>query len=148
MNYEEGRKRYEEELSFVRTKGGPGAMKKRGSGRLHVTERVEMLLDSGSWLEYGQFGRAINPALKEKSPRDAVMTGLGKIDGHTVAVVADDINILAASNSIVGLRKTKRVAFLARQYSFPIIVLSEGGGGRLPDYYWSEGFFGNFWDGT
>jgi len=144
MNYEEARKRYEEERSFVQTKGGPEAIKERKSGKLHVTERVEMLLDSGSWLEYGQFGRAIDPAMKDRTPRDSVMTGLGKIHGHTVAVIADDVNILAASNSLVGLRKTKRVADLARKYSFPIIALCEGGGGRLPDIIGATGFLRTF----
>jgi acetyl-CoA carboxylase carboxyltransferase component len=133
MNYTEGRKRLEDERRWVEH-GNPKSLERhRARGRQHVTERIRQLVDEGSWLEYGEFARAIGPEVKDRSPRDGVMTGLAKVEGRRVAIIADDITILGATQSTVSVRKVDRLVDIAVMNNFPIISLSEGGGVRLPD---------------
>ena len=103
-------------------------------GKFHVSERISRLVDQGSWLEYGEFARSGEPGFEDKTPRDGVMTGLAKIYGHTVAIIGDDITVLGGSQSFVSVRKVDRVVEIATKNNFPIISLSEGGGGRIPDF--------------
>ena len=133
MNYEEGRKRFITEREWV-DKGNQKALERHlAKGKHHVSERVKRLIDKGSWLEYGEFSRAMGDQFKNKSPRDGVMTGLARIDGRRVAIIADDITVLGGTQSFVSVRKVDRIVDIAMRNNFPVISLSEGGGVRLPD---------------
>ena len=134
MDYEQGRKRLEEERLWVEKKGSQKLLERhRKKGKYHVSERIDRLVDPGTWLEYGQFARSIEPGYEERSQRDAIMTGLGKIHEQTVAVMGDDITVLGGTQSFVTLRKSNRLIEIALKNNFPIISFSEGGGGRVPD---------------
>ncbi|MEW6614836.1 MAG: carboxyl transferase domain-containing protein [Thermodesulfobacteriota bacterium] len=134
MDYEEGRKKLEQERLWVQEKSSQKQLERhRKKRKYHVSERIEKLVDPGSWLEYGQFARSLEPAHKERSRRDAVMTGLGKINGRTIAILGDDITSMGATQSFVTIRKSDRIIDIACRNQFPIISFSEGGGGRVPD---------------
>ena len=133
MDYEEGRKRLEDERAWVQ-QGNPKLLERHGArGRHHVSERIRLLVDEGSWFEYGEFARSLEPGFKERSPRDGVMTGLGRINGQAVAIIGDDITVLGGTQSFVSVRKVDRIIDIATKNGFPIISLSEGGGVRVPD---------------
>ncbi|MBN1106526.1 MAG: hypothetical protein JXL84_24190, partial [Deltaproteobacteria bacterium] len=133
MDYDEGRKRFDQERLWVQRGNPRGLERHRAKGKFHVSQRIAMLLDEGTWLEYGEFARSVEPGFKERSPRDGVMTGLGKIHGQTVAVLGDDITVLGGTQSFVSVRKVDRIIDIATRNRFPIISLSEGGGVRIPD---------------
>jgi acetyl-CoA carboxylase carboxyltransferase component len=133
MNYKEGREKFEEQCRWVEQGNQKLLDRHHARGRLHVTERINMLIDEGSWLEYGQFARSAEEKMRERSPRDGIMTGLGRVNGQAVAVIADDITILGATTSYVNTRKMDRIIHIAMRNHLPIISLSEGGGVRLPD---------------
>lgn len=129
MDYQEGRKRLEQEQSWVQEKSSQKQLERhRDKRKYHITERIDLLVDPGSWLEYGKFARALEPAHKERSRRDAVMTGLGKINGLTVVIFGDDVTSLGGTQSFVSLRKSNRIIEIGCKNQFPIIALSEGGG--------------------
>jgi len=133
MDYKEGRKRRDTEREWV-SRGNPKGLERHlAKGKRHVSERIRQLVDKGSWLEYGEFSRAISDDLKDRSPRDGVMTGLARIDGQKVAIIGDDITVLGGTQSSVSVRKVDRIVDIALRNNFPIISLSEGGGVRLPD---------------
>jgi acetyl-CoA carboxylase carboxyltransferase component len=133
MNYEDGRDRLRKEREWV-VQGNPKGLKRHlARGKQHVSERIQQMIDKDSWLEYGEFSRAISDDLKDRSPRDGVMTGLAQIDGQRVAIIGDDITVLGATQSSVSVRKVDRIIDIALRNNFPIISLSEGGGVRLPD---------------
>lgn len=133
MDYEDGRKRLSMEREWVAQGNPKGLEKHTAKGKQHVSERIRQLIDKGSWLEYGEFSRAINDDLKDRSPRDGVMTGLARIDGQKVAIIGDDVTVLGGTQSLVSVRKVDRIIDIALRNNFPIISLSEGGGVRLPD---------------
>jgi len=133
MDYDEGRTRFEDERAWVQRGNPPRLERHLAKGKLHVSQRVSMLLDEGSWLEYGEFARSVEPGFEERSPRDGVMTGLGRIHGRTVAVLGDDVTVLGGTQSFVSVRKVDRIIDIATRNGFPILSLSEGGGVRIPD---------------
>jgi acetyl-CoA carboxylase carboxyltransferase component len=133
MDYDAARERFQAERTWVSTANEKQREKHRAKGKLHVSERIALLLDEGSWLEYGEFARSSEPAVKDRSPRDGVFTGIGTVGGQPVAVIAHDITTLGGTQSYVNVRKVDRVISLAIKKGFPIIVLCEGGGVRLPD---------------
>lgn len=133
MDYEEGRARFEKECRWVEQGSEKYLERHHTRGRLHATERINMLVDKGSWLEYGKFARSVEKGFKERSPRYGIMTGLGKVNGIAVAIIADDVTILGATTSHVNTRKLDRIIEIATRNHLPIISLAEGGGVRLPD---------------
>jgi acetyl-CoA carboxylase carboxyltransferase component len=102
------------------------------SGRLTARERIELLVDSGSWYEIGLHAL---PEIRRDapSPGDAVVTGLGRVDGRRVGVVAIDATVLAGTTAPVNMRKQNRVAEFCGRKGLPLIFLADNDGGRLPD---------------
>jgi acetyl-CoA carboxylase carboxyltransferase component len=133
VDYKESRERLLAEREWV-SRGNPkGLERHKARGKRHVAERIRQLVDEDSWFEYGEFARAQGPDFKDRSPRDGVMTGLGRINGQSVAIIADDATVLGATQSFVSVRKVERIVEIALRNNFPIISLSDGGGVRLPD---------------
>jgi acetyl-CoA carboxylase carboxyltransferase component len=102
------------------------------SGRLTARERIAMLVDDGSWYEIGL--HALPEIRREDpSPGDAIVTGLARVDGRKVGVVAIDATVLAGTTAPVNMRKQNRVAEWCGRKGMPLIFLSDNDGGRLPD---------------
>ena len=113
---------------------------RRRAGILNARERIAYLLDADSFHEVGLHAIAANPAQREKSPADGVVTGFGEIDGRMVAVLAHDFTTLGASTAPTYSRKTAYLEAAARDRGIPFILLGEAGGARLPDSLGAVGF--------
>ncbi|MBI2424626.1 MAG: carboxyl transferase [Candidatus Hydrogenedentes bacterium] len=112
---------------------------RRVAGRWNVRERIEHLLDAGSFREVGILNHSDVPGMEEKTPADGKVCGTGRIDGRTVVVLADDHTVLAGSGGRVGGRKYQKLSALAKEKGYPIVNLGEGGGARVPDIMGSDG---------
>ncbi len=113
--------------------GGPDRIaRQHASGRLTARERITALVDPGSWLEIGLLALP-ERRRAEPSPADAIVTGLGRIGGRKVCVVAIDATVLAGTTAPVNMRKQNRVAEWAGRRGIPLVFLSDNDGGRLPD---------------
>jgi acetyl-CoA carboxylase carboxyltransferase component len=113
--------------------GGPERVEQhRASGRLPARERIELLVDSGSWFELGLLAE---PELRRErsAPGDAVITGFGTVGGREVAVIAIDPTVLAGTTAPVNMRKQNRIAHWAGRRGIPLVCLSDNDGGRIPD---------------
>jgi methylmalonyl-CoA decarboxylase subunit alpha len=107
--------------------------RQREMGKLPVRERIDLLLDAGTFVEYGQLADAMDPGLASKGylAADGVVTGIGDVDGRRVAVVAYDFTVLAGSMGEVGERKTARMRELALRQRIPVVWLLDSGGARI-----------------
>jgi acetyl-CoA carboxylase carboxyltransferase component len=113
--------------------GGPERLARHhASGRLSARERITALVDAGSWREIGLLALPEHRRA-EPSPADAIITGLARVDGRKVCVVAIDATVLAGTTAPVNMRKQNRVAEWAGRHGMPLIFLSDNDGGRLPD---------------
>jgi acetyl-CoA carboxylase carboxyltransferase component len=113
--------------------GGPERIAAHhASGRLTARERIERLVDPGSWYELGLLALP-ERRREEPAPGDAVITGLAKLDGRPAAVLAIDATVLAGTTAQVNMRKQRRIAEWAGYKGLPLICLSDADGGRMPD---------------
>jgi acetyl-CoA carboxylase carboxyltransferase component len=113
--------------------GGPDRIARHHeSGRLTARERIDALIDPDSWRELGLLAE---PELRREhyAPADAIITGLARIAGRRVCILAIDATVLAGTTAPVNMRKQNRVALWAGTRGMPLICLSDNDGGRLPD---------------
>src|SRR4051794_41861783 len=64
---------------------------------------------------------------------DGIVTGLGRVDGRRVAIIAVDATVLTGTTAPFNMRKQNRLAEWAGRRGLPLICLSDNDGGRLPD---------------
>lgn len=110
-------------------------------GRLTARERIALLVDQGSFVELGQLAHSDRAEVGEKAASDALITGVGLVDGRKVAVLAVDSTVLAGTSGWVGVRKQAQLVTLAVRKGFPLVCLGDANGGRIPDLLGS-GFAG------
>ncbi|HXA00412.1 MAG TPA: acyl-CoA carboxylase subunit beta [Cytophagaceae bacterium] len=105
-------------------------------GKLTARERVELLVDPGSFEEIGKFvtHRSKDFGLdKEQYLGDGVVTGFGAIDGRLVYVFSQDFTVFGGSLSEAHAEKICRIMDLAMQNGAPIIGLNDSGGARIQE---------------
>ena len=114
--------------------GGPDRIaRQRELGKLPVRERLDILLDPGSFVEYGQLADHMDASLAARGSlaADGVVTGIGRIDGRRVAIIAYDFTVMAGSMGQVGEEKTARMRELVLRQRIPLVYLLDSGGARI-----------------
>lgn len=115
--------------------GGPEQVaRQRALGKLPVRERVELLVDPGSFVEYGLLADSMDPYLAETKgylAADGMVAGIGEIGGRRTAICAYDFTVLAGSMGVVGETKTARMRELALRFRIPVVWLLDSGGARI-----------------
>ncbi|TMS57368.1 methylmalonyl-CoA carboxyltransferase [Imbroritus primus] len=120
----------------VRNATPPAALDKlRSAGKLTARERVDTLLDPGSFVELGVLAHSGHAKLKDRTPADGVVCGHGTINGRIVYVAADDPTVLGGTRGRVGEVKINRTRALALSHGKPFIALMEAGAARVQESY-------------
>ena len=110
--------------------------RRRDAGRRTARENVADLCDEGTFVEYGAFAVAAQRArrtlqdLRERTPADGIVTGIGAVDGRRCVVLAYDYTVLAGTQGVLSHAKTDRALQLALDHDLPVVLFAEGGGGR------------------
>src|SRR4051795_8437372 len=120
------------------TRGGGEARigQQHARGKLTARERLELLLDEGSFVELDAFVQARPTELVSDDDRvlgDGVVTGFGRIDGRTVFVFSQDFTVFGGSLSEAYAEKICKVMDLAMKVGAPIIGLNDSGGARIQE---------------
>ena len=120
------------ELSSRAEQGGAEKYHSRlaEQNKLFVRQRLSLLLDSMDG--FAEDGLLVN-ALSGDLPADGVVTGVGRIDGRPVAVMANDATVKAGSWGARTVEKIIRIIELARKHSHPILYLVDSAGARITD---------------
>ena len=117
--------------------GGPERIEKMHSqGKLTARERVELLLDPGTFSEVGVFvtHQCTDFGMAEKKiTGDGVVAGFGQIEGRLVYLFAQDFTVFGGTLSGANARKICNVMDLAMQNGCPIIGLNDSGGARIQE---------------
>jgi acetyl-CoA carboxylase carboxyltransferase component len=100
-------------------------------GKLSARERIDLLLDEGSFRETGVFARSRGAA--QEVPADAVVTGYGKVDGRTVYVYAQDFTSTGGTMAEMQSQKICQLMDSALKAGRPVIALNDSGGARIQD---------------
>src|SRR5687768_16717766 len=105
-------------------------------GKLSARERLDLLLDEGSFVEFDRFvvHRADDPALADqKFYGDGVVTGYGRIEGRLVYVFSQDFTVFGGSLSESFAEKIVKIMDLAVRNGAPVIGLNDSGGARIQE---------------
>src|SRR3954468_5576053 len=103
-----------------------GAAKLAKQGKLFVRDRLDLLLDPGSFVEDALLANTSATDL----PADGVVTGVGQIEGRAVVVVANDPTVKAGSWGARTVEKMIRAAEYALRHELPIFWLVDSAGAR------------------
>lgn len=123
--------------AHIMLQGGQERINKQHlKGRLTARERVDLLFDPGSFVEYNMFvkPRATRFGMdKVDAPADGIITGHGLINGRKAFVYSQDATVLGGSMGEMHGLKLARMQELALEAGVPIIGLNDSGGGRLQE---------------
>jgi propionyl-CoA carboxylase beta chain len=119
--------------------------KQHAKGKMTARERVELLLDEGSFVELDEFARhrSTNFGIDKNRPYgDGVVTGYGSIDGRPVCVYSQDFTVFGGSLGEVYGEKIVKIMDFALKTGRPIIGINDGGGARIQEGVVALGLFG------
>jgi propionyl-CoA carboxylase beta chain len=124
------------EADAERGGGEQRVAKQHESGKLTARERLELLLDPGTFVELDKFKthRCSDFGMAEhKVPGDGVVTGYGLVEGRQVFVFAQDFTVFGGSLSGAFAEKICKVMDLAMEVGCPVIGLNDSGGARIQE---------------
>lgn len=140
MAFESLLEEYQKRTAEVLAMGGPVKLARRkAEGLLNARERIDYLIDAGSFLESGRYARSNRPEVKHKTPADGKVAGFARINGREVALVSNDFTVLGASSAVINMKKIKHVKQVAAKRGMPLVLLGESSGARMPDRMGSAG---------
>ena len=130
-----------EQLQQMRAESKLGGGEQRietqhAKGKLTARERIDLLLDQGSFEEYDAFRRhrSSNFGLDKQRPLgDGVVTGTGTIDGRAVALFAQDFTVFGGSLAEEHASKICKMMDIAMKLGIPMIGLNDSGGARIQE---------------
>lgn len=134
MAFEQKISEHEARKARAMAMGGPQKLAARkAQGILNARERIDYLVDEGSFLESGLFAQSFLPHMREKTPADGKLAGFGKISGREIGIVSNDFTVMGASSSLVNGRKIGHITEVSTKKGIPQVFLGESTGARMPD---------------
>ncbi|WP_085994425.1 acyl-CoA carboxylase subunit beta [Oceanobacillus senegalensis] len=122
--------RFQEERERIAKGGKPKYHQSNDEkGKLFVRDRLKLLFDDDRTIEDGFFANGIDDSL----PADGVVTGIGKINGRDVCVMANDSTVKAGSWGKRTVEKILRIQETALKLEIPMIYLVDSAGARITD---------------
>jgi propionyl-CoA carboxylase beta chain len=119
--------------------------KQHARGKQTARERLDLLLDEGSFVEMDKYARHRSTAFGQERERpygDGVVTGYGTVDGRTIAVFAQDFTVFGGSLGEVFGEKICKVMDFAMKVGCPVVGLNDSGGARIQEGVVSLGLYG------
>ncbi|MDE2281626.1 MAG: acyl-CoA carboxylase subunit beta [Actinomycetales bacterium] len=121
----------------ARAAGGEAALERhRAKGKLTARERIEYLLDEGSFQELDMLARHVTSGMGLEDNRpytDGVITGFGTIDGRKVCVYSQDFTVFGGALGETHGAKIHKLMDLATSMGLPVIGLNDGAGARIQE---------------
>ncbi|HNY97492.1 MAG TPA: acyl-CoA carboxylase subunit beta [Candidatus Pacearchaeota archaeon] len=119
--------------------------KQHQKGKLGARERLDLLFDTGTFVELEAFVEDRLSLGKEKIPGDGVVTGFGKVNGRQVYAYSQDFSVMGGSLGEMHAKKIIRMILRARKTGCPIIGIIDSGGARIQEGVYSlDGYGGIF----
>jgi propionyl-CoA carboxylase beta chain len=119
--------------------------KQHAAGKMTARERIDALLDPGSFTEFDEFARhrSTNFGMEDKRPfGDGVVTGYGTVDGRPIAIFSQDVTVFGGSLGEVYGEKIVKIIDFAMTNGCPVVGINEGGGARIQEGVVSLGLYG------
>ncbi|MDQ0207956.1 acyl-CoA carboxylase subunit beta [Alkalicoccobacillus murimartini] len=131
MNRNQAMDTYLEKLQSIFNEENAKRTKQHSKGKRTAQERLDDLLDSGSWTEFQQFAAGNQDEIEQLN--DGVLIGVGTIHGTKVCVFAQDFTVAGGSLGEIHAKKIAWLMDLAADMKAPIIGLNDSGGARIQE---------------
>ena len=125
--------------------------KQHAKGKMTARERIDALLDEGSFTEFDAFARHRSTTFGMEKNRpfgDGVVTGCGTVDGRPVCVFSQDVTVFGGALGQVYGEKIVKVLDFAMKTGCPVVGINEGGGARIQEGVVSLGLYGDIFHRT
>ena len=140
MAFDELHDEYKTRRAKALAMGGEAKLdRRRKAGVLNARERIDHLLDPGTFMESGLFATSLYPGDKDKTPADGKITGYGRIDGREAALVVNDFTVKGSSSAGTNMKKISQMQRTSKERGIPMVYLGESSGARIPDNMGSIG---------
>lgn len=113
--------------------GADKIAKHKKGGRLSARERVEVLMDPGSFVEMDRFVTNRSSPEATRVPGDGVITGYGRVNGKLIYVSSQDFTVVGGSMSRTQANKICKVMDLALKNGAPFVSINDSGGARIQE---------------
>ncbi len=127
----------EEKKKQIYAQGGEKAISKQHSkGRLTARERIDLLVDPGSFEEFDMFVKTRSTYFgldKKNIPADGVVTGLATVNGRRIALYAQDFTVVGGSLGEMHALKIAKMQDMAMKLGIPFIGMNDSGGARIQE---------------
>jgi propionyl-CoA carboxylase beta chain len=137
MSMQDKLRRLDDLATQARQGGGPDRVAaQHAKGKLTARERLDLLLDEGSFVELDRFvvHRSADFGLDEQLiPGDGVVTGYGTVAGRTVCLFSQDFTVFGGSLSEAHAEKICKVMDLAMRTGVPVVGINDSGGARIQE---------------
>jgi propionyl-CoA carboxylase beta chain len=134
MSVEEKIRLLEERRNLARLGGGEDRIRRQHeAGKMTARERVQMLLDPGTFTEMDMFVLDQHEYGQEKFYGDGVVIGYGRIHGRLVYVFSQDFTVYGGSLSQSFAKKVTKIMDLASRNGAPVIGINDSGGARIQE---------------
>ena len=144
MDTEEKLKEIEEVKTRLAQGGGAKAIEKQhASGKLTAWERMEKLFDPGTFHELDLLAKPFSTGFeidKKELPRDAIVTGYGKINGRMAYASCYDFTVAGGSQGSMQIMKLAKVMEQARNEGLPYVAIIDSAGRRIQDRFSKFGY--------
>jgi acetyl-CoA carboxylase carboxyltransferase component len=123
-------------LSIRQGGGADRINKQHESGKLTARERIERLVDAGSFVEVDAFveHRSVEFEMNNtKAPADGVITGYATIDGRPVYLYSQDFTVIGGSLGEMHSKKITKIMYMALKTGCPILCINDSGGARIQE---------------
>jgi len=141
MSKEDRFRELEERARAAELGGGEARIERQHkAGKLTARERLDLLLDEGSFRELDRLvtHRCTDFGMEEaRIPGDGVVTGYGSVDGRLIYVFAQDFTVFGGSLSMAHGEKICKIMDLAMKNGAPVVGLNDSGGARIQEGVWS-----------
>ena len=130
-------KQLEEKKKQISAQGGEKAISKQHEkGRLTARERIDLLVDPGSFEEFDMFVKTRSTYFgldKKDIPADGVVTGLATVNGRRIALYAQDFTVVGGSLGEMHALKIAKMQDMAMKLGIPFIGMNDSGGARIQE---------------
>jgi propionyl-CoA carboxylase beta chain len=128
-----------------RAAGTPRAIaRQRARGKKTARERIALLVDPGSFVEFDALARnhSSDPEIDERRWGDSVVIGQGTVDGRLVAVFSQDFTVFGGTLGQVHGEKICKILDLAAKAGCPVVGINDGAGGRIQEGVVAQALYG------
>ena len=141
MAFEALLQEYEARRAKALAGGGEEKYAKRtAKGIWNARQRIDYLMDQGSFIESGLFGSSgVYAEQEDETQTDGKLAGFGRINDRDVCLVVNDFTVKGASTSATNGKKIAHMKRAATERGMPLVLIGESTGARLPDAMGSRG---------